>query len=572
MTDFNHAVTDQQVVSSARQQMRAPLHRIISYAEVIVEEENSAIHPQIDTAASLLRSTCEAILHQIDAYLVPPQGDSECLHVLLQAVALQSLSMEAVVSDLAAAAARSSSTTLAADVVRIRKTIDVFDEVVKKLSQSPAGNLDPTAQLPKNTGGMLGPKPAQPLIISIVYQGLLLVVDDDEGNRDVLSRRLLREGYEVMFAESGKHALRLLRRYSFDLVFLDITMPEMDGIAVLSEMKRDPALQNLPVVMVTAIDEIDTIAQCIEIGADDYLLKPINPVLLRARTHALLERKRLQDDRERRRAELEAALEAAKREHDHAERLLLNILPPLIAQELKECGLVKPLYFEDVTIVFADIAGFTRSTQDLPADELVAILHEFFTACDNIMSRYGLEKLKTIGDCYMYAGGIPVRSYSHPVDSVLAAFEMLEAMQNLAAKGQVNWQLRIGMHTGPVIAGVVGIHKFAFDIWGDAVNLTSRLQAHGMADRINLSANTHNRIKDFFACDARGLVAVKEGREIEMFFVKGLTAGLLNKKLSGLNLFRNRYTTYFRKDLAAHPAFLFSAPEQDQNGALVNEP
>jgi class 3 adenylate cyclase len=201
--------------------------------------------------------------------------------------------------------------------------------------------------------------------------------------------------------------------------------------------------------------------------------------------------------------------------------------------------------------------GFTLATEQLPADELVNILHRYFTAFDSIMERYGLEKLKTIGDCYMFAGGCPVRNPSHPVDVILAAFDMIHATREMARQGPVDWQLRIGVHTGPVIAGVVGIHKFTFDIWGDAVNFSSRMESSSEAGRINLSANTYSRVKDFFACEKRGRIKIKDGREVEMHFVKGIAAGLLaNTSVAPVPAFEQRYRTYFRKNLQSFPELL----------------
>jgi len=189
----------------------------------------------------------------------------------------------------------------------------------------------------------------------------------------------------------------------------------------------------------------------------------------------------------------------------------------------------------------------------LPADELVGILHTYFTAFDNIVCRYGLEKLKTIGDCYMFAGGLPVRTPSHPVDAVLAAFDMVRATQQLAAQGPVDWQVRIGVHTGPVVAGVVGIHKFAFDIWGDSVNFSSRMESSGAPGRVNISAGTYLRVKDFFACEKRGKVKIKDGREVEMYFANGIAPGLLANDAQPMKSFAQRYNTYFRKPLPVMP-------------------
>jgi adenylate cyclase len=381
-------------------------------------------------------------------------------------------------------------------------------------------------------------------------------VDDNEANRDVLARRLQRDGCDVRLASGGYEALEIADHNNVDLVLLDIMMPDMDGFAVLKEFKQTAKLKHIPIIMITAVDEIESVVRCIEMGADDYLMKPFNPVLLRARVNALLERKRLRDDEIRMAKGLEQALFAIDRQTKKTQELLLNILPASVAEELQQNGVVEPMYFEDVTVVFADFVGFTLSTEELPADELVSALHEYFTAFDQIVGRYGLEKLKTIGDCYMYAGGIPQRNPSHPVDCILAAMEMVKITEQLSSSTQVPWQVRIGMNTGPVIAGVVGIHKFAFDIWGDTVNFSSRMETASAPNRINVSANTFLRVKDFFACEKRGRLQIKEKREVEMYFVNGIAPGLLKKAGTLPVAFARRYRTYFRKELPIFPSFL----------------
>jgi adenylate cyclase len=393
----------------------------------------------------------------------------------------------------------------------------------------------------------------------VPQQRRVLIVDDNENNRDLLLRRLSREGCALAMAENGTQALEIMKRADFDLILLDIMMPEIDGFVVLAELKKDPKLQHIPVIMISAIDELESVVRCVELGADDYLMKPFNPVLLRARVNALLERKHLRDKEMRRTEELRRALVEIEAQRKKTEELLLNILPASIAHELQTEGCVKPMYFEDVTVVFADFVGFTLSTEELPADALVQILHAYFTAFDAIMARYGLEKLKTIGDCYMFAGGMPERKPSHPVDSVLAALEMIEATEQFAASGPVHWKLRIGMHTGPVVAGVVGIHKFAFDIWGESVNLSSRMESSGVPGRVNMSASTYARVKDFFACEKRGRIKIKDGRELEMYLVQGIATGLLaSKEAPAKKLFAQRYLTYFRRDLSAFPDSLLT--------------
>jgi len=243
-----------------------------------------------------------------------------------------------------------------------------------------------------------------------------------------------------------------------------------------------------------------------------------------------------------------------------SESLLLNILPGEVADELRAKGLVSPKYFEDVTILFTDFVGFTLSTEKLAAEELVELLHDYFTAFDQIVARYRLEKMKTIGDSYMCISGLPLRNPAHPVDMVMAAFEMLEAVRERQRPDRLaQWKVRIGIHTGPVIAGVVGINKFAFDIWGDTVNYSSRMESSGEANRINLSERTYSRVKDFFQCEHRGKVLTKEKRELDMYFANGILPTLLNgSDQTPPPAFVRRYNVYFQKDPPSFPEFLVS--------------
>ncbi len=257
--------------------------------------------------------------------------------------------------------------------------------------------------------------------------------------------------------------------------------------------------------------------------------------------------------------ELESRHLEVERQRQVSESLLSNILPGEVAAELRKKGVVDPKYFEDVSIMFLDFVGFTLATEKLAAEELVQLLHEYFTAFDRIVERYRLEKLKTIGDAYMCAGGLPVRNPSHAVDIVMAAFEMVHAVKErqLRSDSPVRWSVRAGIHTGPVIAGVVGIQKFAFDIWGDTVNHSSRMESSGEPNRINLSGSTYSRVKDFFQCSKRGKVMTKDKREVEMYFAEDILPKLLDEPdETPPPAFLRRYRIYFQKDPPAFPSFL----------------
>ena len=238
-----------------------------------------------------------------------------------------------------------------------------------------------------------------------------------------------------------------------------------------------------------------------------------------------------------------------------SESLLLNILPGSIAAELREKGRVEPKYFADSTILFTDFVAFTRLFDSLSVDRMVHLLDEMFTAFDRISREYRLEKLKTIGDAYMCVGGLTREGSSHPIDAVMAAFSMVDSVRKKALADNVPLGIRIGIHTGPVAAGVVGIDKFAFDVWGDTVNFAARLQATGEPGRINISHNTYLRVKDFFDCESRGQIETKEKRTFDMYFVRGL-----HPELVGVGApppqFRNRYQIYFERPPTGFPQSL----------------
>jgi len=216
-------------------------------------------------------------------------------------------------------------------------------------------------------------------------------------------------------------------------------------------------------------------------------------------------------------------------EKERSEKLLLNILPFETAEELKEKGSATPKHYEMVSVLFTDFKGFTTIAEKLTPEQLVEELNQCFLEFDHIIDRNNLEKIKTIGDAYMCAGGIPVANTSNPLDVVKAGLEIKAYMDRMKAEREANgqdyWELRIGIHTGKVIAGVVGKNKFAYDIWGDAVNTASRMESSGEPGKVNISGDTYALVKDHFNCVYRGKVKAKNKGDIDMYFVESHTAG-----------------------------------------------
>ncbi len=221
--------------------------------------------------------------------------------------------------------------------------------------------------------------------------------------------------------------------------------------------------------------------------------------------------------------ELNAKNEALLAEQQRSERLLLNILPAMIADELKENGVTKARRYDQATVMFVDFKEFSKIAKILTPEQLVNELDVYFKAFDAIISKYKIEKIKTIGDAYMCVGGLPDVEGSSPKDVVMAALEIQALMEQFKMErekaGKPYFEARIGIHTGPLIAGVVGSMKFAYDIWGDTVNIASRLESNGQAWRVNISEATYDLVKDQFQFETRGIIPIKNNHEIGMYFV-----------------------------------------------------
>lgn len=349
----------------------------------------------------------------------------------------------------------------------------------------------------------------------------LLVVDDSKMMRMGISRSLRQLGIEhIEEASNGRQALQRLQDESFDLMLLDVEMPEMNGLEVLAQMQRSPVLQGFPVIVISGGQEIDDVVRCIEMGAEDYLPKPFSQVLLKARLTSSIEKKRLRDLETMRRQQLQAQHEELAREQEKTERLLLNILPKSVSHRLKGGEKRIADAHADVSVLFADLVGFTEMSNGMTAEKLVRLLDEIFSAFDAIAGDAGVEKIKTIGDCYMLVGGVPEPRVDHALVVVDVAFAMLAAIEDFNQQHATRLQIRIGVNSGPVVAGVIGMHKFTYDLWGNTVNVASRMESTGTPGRVHVSPSTAQHLDQHFALQARGSVMVKGIGEVQTFFVQ----------------------------------------------------
>jgi adenylate cyclase len=344
----------------------------------------------------------------------------------------------------------------------------------------------------------------------------ILVVDDDENNRFTLVQRLKREGYEnVAVACDGREALARLSEIPFDLVLLDVMMPELDGIGVLSEIKADPALRHIPVIMISAVSDLERVVRCIELGAEDYLTKPFNRVLLRARVGACLDKKRLRDQEQAYLAEIE-------HQRGRLRELLHAILPAPAVAELEATGRVEPRRHPEVMVLFCDIAGFTAYCDGHPPETIVSHLQHLVEAFERVSSDYGLEKIKTVGDAFLATGALLLPNPDPVMAGLSCAFAMIEA----ARAGPAHWEMRCGLHVGPVVAGVVGRSKFSFDLWGDTVNVAARLAHVGSTGCVHLSEPAWRQVAHRCDAEALGLVEMRGKGEVPVFRCNELTRSI----------------------------------------------
>jgi class 3 adenylate cyclase len=301
-------------------------------------------------------------------------------------------------------------------------------------------------------------------------------------------------------------------------MLLDIEMPEVTGIEVLAELKEERGLP-VPVIVISGSQDTGDAVRCIEMGAEDYLPKPFDPVLLRARVTTSLEKKKLRDLDAQRLEQIKKEHELVVAEQEKTEKLLLNILPRPIATRLKGGEKLIADSHQAVTVLFMDLVGFTKLSRTTTAEKLVKMLNAIFSTFDLLVERSGLEKIKTIGDSYMLVSGAPKAREDHAQAAADLALAMIDALAKINRVNQTDLQARIGLNSGPVVAGVIGIRKFTYDLWGDTVNFASRMESSGIAGRVHCSAATAELLQTDFELEDRGPIEVKGIGQTHTFFI-----------------------------------------------------
>jgi class 3 adenylate cyclase len=498
-----------------RHELRTPINHIVGYSELWLEEADELDLPELNADLQRIRAAGRELLGMVADQLAAdrPGADGVDLNRLERDLRTPLNAVIGYSELLREEATSQAPATMLADVEKIRGAavhlLNVLDTVAL-LEHGPhtdAETLEPSPST--NAAGSSRPHD----VVGTQAPSTILVVDDNSMNRDLLSRRLDRLGYIVRSAENGREALDELASGDVDLVLLDIMMPEMDGFEVLEHRRADPHLQEVPFIVLSALDELESVVRCIELGAEDYLTKPFNPVLLRARIESSLERKMLHD-REREFTRLLAI------ERERSERLLLNVLPASIAERLKAGeGLIADR-LPEVTALFSDLVGFTELSLTVSPADMVQMLNRMFSAFDSLVEEHGVEKIKTSGDGYVVLGGAPAPMPGHAGAVAELALGMREVVESL--RHETGWPLdiRIGIDTGgPVVGGVVGRKKFFYDVWGDTINTASRMESHGVPGQIQVTQATYDRLRDAYEFEERGKISVKGKGTMRTYFL-----------------------------------------------------
>lgn len=329
--------------------------------------------------------------------------------------------------------------------------------------------------------------------------GRILVVDDTPANIQVLSATLKEKGYQISIATNGRQALEVVQKVRPDVILLDVMMPEMDGFETCRRLKASPEWRDIPVIFLTARTETTDIVTGFELGAVDYVAKPFNPaeLLARVNTHLTMDRLRREN-----------------------ERLLLTILPAPIADRLKAGEERIADKFAQVTVLFGDLVGFTQMSAGMTATEVAEVLNDLFNAFDEAARELGVEKIKTIGDAYMAVCGLSIPQPEHERQMVKLAIRLVEITRRFARERNLPLRLRVGVNSGPVVAGVIGREKFIYDVWGDTVNLASRMEALGVPEAVQVTQSVQCKLEPDSRWEARGPIEVKGKGLLETWLLR----------------------------------------------------
>jgi adenylate cyclase len=486
-----------------RHELHTPLNHIIGFSEMLLEEADDTGASDLVPPLRLIHAQARELLGRVNGLLGAAASEADYAPARLAAELLPSLHRVIETADVLKAEAASGTERLRSDVERIVAAAQRLVGLVAPREASPEA-----AAAPVEPGSQTG-------------HGTILVVDDNEGNREMLSRRLVRQGFDVMTAENGRRALDILRERAIDLVLLDVMMPEMDGYEALKRMKSDDALRHIPVLMISALDEMDNVIRCIELGAEDYLSKPFNPVLLHARIGACLEKKRLRDQEVRHVRELaewNRTLEQRVAEQvAQVERLsrLKRFFSPQLAELMVSGGAEDPLktHRREITVAFLDLRGFTAFAEAAEPEEVMGILRDYHASMGRLVMAHEGTLERFTGDGMMIFFNDPVPVDNPAERAVRMALEMRDQVAELSAAWKrrgFDLGLGIGIAQGYATIGSIGFEgRWDYSAIGTVTNLAARLCAEAKGGQILAPHRVVAAVEDMIHAEDIGGLALK---------------------------------------------------------------
>jgi class 3 adenylate cyclase len=486
-----------------RHELLAPVHTITELTGLLAAEQKIRDCPRAASDLQTIASTAERMAELIGAKLGAGRVEEEAAASALNHDLRSLLTIILGYSDeLRRVAPRHALEEFVAEFREIqslaRRALALVDSTVTQLRRS--GDSSPIDDLQRYLERVADPNECgDEALEAATERGLILVAEDQEAIRKLLCEQLRAQGHDVVPARDGVEALSLLRERCFDLLLTDLEMPGMNGLQVLDQLKCDPRLASIPAIVISGHGELEGIAQSIKRGAEDYLPKPFNRVILKARVDACLEKKRLRDRNEHQR-----------RRYDE---LLHAILPAPVVSELVQTNSVKPRRLDGIAVLFGDIVGFTPfcdQYQDQP-EVVVQHLRQMFERWEALAAELGVNKIKSIGDAFMAAAGLFEAGEDPVVSCVRLGLRMIRFAQGLRDEDRrpLGFNLRVGVHVGPVISGVLGHRQSLYDIWGDTVNIAARLESHGRPGCVNLSLAAWARVAGLVSGEDRGYCLFK---------------------------------------------------------------
>jgi adenylate cyclase len=509
-----------------RHELRTPLNHIIGYAEMLLEElADGGDKAELVAGLTGLRGDARQLLIQLNEVLA--RGHTAPTDLATACAALRpSLERVRAAGDaVRRRAAQAGADAVLADLDRIGSATERLDALLRHGGVAPARDHDARATDAASAGE------------AERERSVILVVDDNEDNREMLARRLRRQGHEVLTASGGRAALEALAQRPIDLVLLDVMMPDLDGYAVLQRVKGDPALRDIPVLMISALDELDSVVRCIELGAEDYLGKPFDPVLLQARVGACLEKKRLHDQQARQRrelAELNRTLE--ERVADQVAQLdrlgrLKRFFSPQLAELIVAGGADDPLktHRREVTVVFLDLRGFTAFAETAEPEEVMGVLREYHAEMGRLIVEHEGTLERFTGDGMMIFFNDPVEVPNPAERAIRMAVTMRDVVADLAARWRKRgWDLAlgVGIAQGYATIGAIGFEgRMDYGAIGNVTNLAARLCGEAAGGQILVSARVAAAVEDLIDAEDVGPLTLKGlARPVPARSVRGMAA------------------------------------------------